>query len=143
MADASDAYAITTVINCLNMTALWFGSGAVRTLSKTTPNAEDARTMVKDAAVVGEDPPAVARVLRVHANTFANTVPFLLLAQAYVAAGAEATAAWVIFGTFTAARVLYSIVYLRGLQPWRSIAYGAGLLTTLALMVHLAALALG
>jgi uncharacterized MAPEG superfamily protein len=33
------------------------------------------------------------------------------------------------------ARVLYTIAYFRGLQPWRSIAFGVGMLIMLAIGV--------
>jgi uncharacterized MAPEG superfamily protein len=40
----------------------------------------------------------------------------------------------VIFGVFTAARIAHSFAYLGGKQPWRSMSFGIGALTTLVLM---------
>ncbi|HFE45823.1 MAG TPA: MAPEG family protein [Nannocystis exedens] len=143
MSDAFFVYGITTLILCLNVTMLWLLSGSVRYKSKTTHNPEDAASVAKGADVRAEDPEAVARVLRAHTNTFANTVPFLFLGQVYVAAGASATMAWVFLGAFTAARVIYSVCYLGGLQPWRSLSFGVGVLATFGMIVHLAILLLG
>ncbi|MCA9635718.1 MAG: MAPEG family protein [Myxococcales bacterium] len=143
LSDPSKAYAICTLILCLNMTVLWLASGAVRGKTKTTPNPEDAKTVVKGSAVADETPPEVARVLRAHTNTVVNTVPFLFVAQVYVAAGASGEMAWALIGTFTAARVLYSFFYLNGVQPWRTLIFGVGVLATLATMVHATILLLG
>ena len=124
------AYVISAIVLSLNLLVLWGYSGAVRGKTKTTPNLEDA----KGAKLVESEPPEVARVLRAHTNAMANIVPFLFLALVYVLAGGSATAAQVIFGIFTGARVVHSFVYLGGKQPWRSICFGIGVLTTLVLM---------
>ncbi len=143
MSDAFFAYGVTTLVLCLNLTVLWAASGGARVKSKTTHNPEDATSVSKGAAVEAADPESVARVLRVHTNTLANTVPFLFLGQVYVAAGASATMAWIFFGTFTAARVLYSVCYLKGIQPFRTMTFAIGFLTTIGLMIHLAILLMG
>lgn len=143
MKDASLAYGVSALVVCLNLTVLWVMSGAVRGKTKTTPNAEDARTVVKGSTVAEETPEAVARVLRAHTNTLVNGVPFLLVAQVYVAAGASAEMAWALCGGFAGVRVLYSFFYLAGAQPWRTLSFGIGLLITLAMMVHTAILMLG
>jgi len=143
MSDAFFVYGVTTLVHCLNLAVLWGASGVVRVKSKTTHNPEDARTVSKGSAVEPEDPEAVARVIRAHTNTFANTVPFLFLGQVYVDAGASSTMAWIFFGTFAVARVLYSFCYLKGIQPFRTISFAVGLLTTFALMIHLAILLMG
>ena len=140
MSDAFIAYAITTLILCLNLVILWSISGGARVKSRSTPNPEDARTVSRGATVLEQDPPGVSRVLRAHTNTFVNTVPFLFLGQVYVAAGASSTMAWVLFGSFAAARVVYSACYLAGLQPWRSVAFAVGMLATFGVMIDLVVL---
>jgi len=129
------AYAITGMILCVNMIGVWAYSGTVRGKTKTTINAEDAKQF--KAPLVDHDPPEVARVLRAHANAAANIYPFLFLGLVFVLAGGSATAAEIIFGAFTVSRLVHSIAYLAGKQPWRSLAFGAGGLATLALMVNI------
>ena len=73
-----------------------------------------------------EDPPAVARVLRAHANAQASIYPFLFLGLTFVLAGGGVTVAAVLFGLFTMARLLHTIAYLRALQPWRTIFFMIG-----------------
>jgi uncharacterized MAPEG superfamily protein len=80
------------------------------------------------------DPPAVARLLRAHRNAEATIYPFLLLGLVYVLAGGEARIAVPIFSVFILARIAHSIVYLRAMQPWRTVAFATSLLAVFALM---------
>ena len=143
MDDAKLAYGVSTLVLCLNLTALWFASGVARGRTKTTPNPEDARTVVKGSAVVEADPPAVARALRAHTNTIANTVPFVLVAQVYVGAGASGAMTWALCGGFAGLRVLYSVFYLSGAQPWRTISFVLATALMLGMMGHTAVLLVG
>ena len=86
------------------------------------------------------DPPAVARLLRAHRNAEATIYPFLLLGLVYVLAGGGAAIAIPIFATFTVARIAHSIVYLRAMQPWRTIAFAASLFAIIALMAAIGTL---
>ncbi len=130
------AFTLTVVVNVLNLTVLWNLSGVARGKSKTTLNPEDAASFATGAQVVDSEPPAVARVLRAHRNTFDNALPFLVLALTFAMQRPDPLEAQILFGAFTAARVLYSVTYLTGLQPWRSISYFIGVLATLALLVE-------
>jgi prostaglandin-E synthase 1 len=125
------AYAVSLLILSLNLLVLWAYSGGVRAKTKTTPNEEDA---ARGAKLAPENPPEVARVLRAHANAMANIVPFAILGLVYVLAGGSAAAAAAIFGVFTAARLAHSFAYLGGRQPWRTLCFALGAVTTLVLM---------
>ena len=113
------AYAITALVLSANLLFLWARSGAVRAGTKIAVNEEDSIRF--GAALEDRDPPAVARVLRVHANAQATIYPFLVLGLVFVLAGGSGTAAKILFGIFTAARLMHSVVYLKGMQPWRTI----------------------
>lgn len=129
-------YCLTAAVLCLNLLGLWGYSGVVRTGTKTTWNPEDAATVSRGAAVVAAEPDAVARVLRAHTNAFVNIMPFLVLAFLYVILGATPTMAWICFGGFTAARLLHSIVYLAGKQPWRTVGFVIGSIFTAVVFVE-------
>jgi uncharacterized MAPEG superfamily protein len=131
-------YCLAAVALCLNMLGLWGYSGAVRNKSKTTPNPEDASTVAKGSTVTTESPPVVARVLRAHRNATDNAVPFLILGFLYVLLGATPKMAWILFGGFTLARYCHTFFYVGGKQPWRSVAFVAGGLLTLGVMVQVA-----
>jgi prostaglandin-E synthase 1 len=128
------AYDIMLLVLCLNLLGLWTYSGSVRGKTKTTPNEEDAATILRGSKQVEGDPPEVARVLRAHANATANILPFVLLGLVFVVAGGGATVAAVLFGVFVVARLGHSLAYLGGKQPWRSVFFGLGGLATLILM---------
>lgn len=75
--------------------------------------------------------------MRVHRNAVAVVVPFLFLALVYVLLGAPARDAWVLLGVFAAARVVHSIVYTLGVQPWRTLSYVVSQLALGAVMVQI------
>ena len=125
------AYAVSLLVLSLNLTVLWAYSAVVRGKSKTTPNEED---LGRGNKLLPDNPPEVARVLRAHANAMANIVPFAILGLVYVLAGGSGIAAAAIFGVFTAARLAHSFAYLGGRQPWRTVFFSLGAVTTLVLM---------
>jgi microsomal prostaglandin-E synthase 1 len=131
--EALYAYAVTALVLSINMMIIWSYSGFVRFKTKTTHNSEDAerfKTKVEDL-----DPPEVARVIRVMNNAQANVIPFLILGLVFVLIGGPAGTAKMIFGIFTVARLLHSIVYLAAKQPWRTIFYTIGAGATAWLIV--------
>jgi microsomal prostaglandin-E synthase 1 len=128
------AYAVAVLLLTLNLLLLWAYSGFVRVKTRTTLNAEDIQTDSKGARVVDGDPPEVGRVLRAHGNAMGNSLPFALLALVYVLAGGSGTAAWVLFGVFTVARIAHSFAYLGARQPWRTVTFVLGAAITLVLM---------
>ncbi len=125
------AYAASLLVLSLNLLVLWAYSGAVRGKTQTTPNEEDT---ARGSKLVPDHPPEVARVLRAHSNAMANIVPFAILGLVFVLAGGSGTAAAAIFGVFTFARLAHSFAYLGGKQPWRTLSFGLGAVTTLVLM---------
>jgi uncharacterized MAPEG superfamily protein len=126
-------YVYMCIVLSLNLLALWVSSGAVRAYSGVAINPEDG---ARYSAPVRElDPPAVARILRVHRNAEAAIYPFLALGLIYVLEGGRASIAVPIFAIFTGARIVHSIVYLRALQPWRTLSFAVSLLALIALMV--------
>jgi prostaglandin-E synthase 1 len=129
------AYAITSVILCLNLLVLWAFSGGVRTRTKTAVNSEDAALF--KAQEVQFDPPPVARVLRAHANAQATIYPFLILGLVYVLIGGAYNVAVVIFAVFVLARLAHSVFYLAARQPWRTTAFTVSGVALLALIVAL------
>ena len=127
------AYAFTSIVLNLNLLALWVSSGARRARAGLAINPEDGARY--GVPVSETDPPEVARYLRAHRNAEASIYPFLALGVVYVLAGGTASVAVPIFVMFVSARVAHSIVYLRALQPWRTITFALSLLAIIALML--------
>ena len=128
-------YALTAALLCLNLMGLWVYSGLTRSGTRTLMNAEDG-ALLKGRSLVERDPPEVARVLRAHANAMANILPFLILGFLYVLLGAGRSGALAYFGIFTVARYVYSVAYVAGLQPWRTVSFIVGLLASIGLIVQ-------
>ena len=129
---AFKAYALTSIILSLNLLLLWMLSGARRVRSGVAINPEDgARYSVPVSEI---DPPDVARFLRAHRNAEATIYPFLVLGAVFVLAGGPASIAIPIFTVFVIARIAHSIVYLKALQPWRTVTFATSLLIIVTLM---------
>jgi microsomal prostaglandin-E synthase 1 len=126
------AYGLTTLFLSLNLLLLWISSGTLRARSGVAINPEDGARYGVPVSVT--DPPAVARILRVHRNAEATTYPFLALGLVYVLIGGSVQVAAPIFTIFTLSRIAHSIVYLKAMQPWRTLTFAASLLSILALM---------
>lgn len=140
-------YALFAAALAALLVAIDLASGIARVRSQTTLNPEDAATVLRSAAVVGEDPEPVARALRAHRNALANIVPFLVAMLLWVLLGAPR--GWVLWlcAGFTGARVVHAVAYLAGAQPWRSLAFAVGFtclgVTLVQLLRAALALALG
>ncbi len=124
-------YAVSMVVLCLNVVGLWIYSGVVRGRTKTARNPED---VGKNTQLTEQDPPEVARVLRAHRNAADNILPFAILAFILVQLGATPVVVGALCGVFTAARLAHTASYLGEKQPWRSIFFGLGAVTTLTLV---------
>ncbi len=127
-------YSASMVVLCLNVLALWGYSGAVRNKTKTTHNPEDLGGKDKGPALVQVDPPEVARVLRAHRNAADNILPFAVLGLLFVLWGASPMLTAIFCGVFVAARLAHSLTYLNEKQPWRTVSFGVGALTTLVMV---------
>lgn len=130
------AWAWTNIVLALNLTILWGLSGGVRAKAGVTPNNEDLSTVSKGAALSGETPEAVSRVLRAHNNALVNITPFLFASLLFVLLGAPGGEAAALFYGFAFFRVLHSVVYVAGKQPWRTLSFALSTLLLLAVVVE-------
>lgn len=128
-------YALSAVLLFAKMLAISLFQGYHRIGKGQFKNPEDAAFAGRTP--IAEELPQVQRAQRAWANDLENIPIFLLLGVAYVLLGASPTAAPWLFGLFVGARVVHTVCYLGGLQPWRSLAYGVGLACTIGLCVHI------
>lgn len=108
--------------------------GATRIRTKRFQYAEDATHWKGDH--VAEESGLVVRAQRVLRNDGEGQPYFLVFGAAYVALGATPWAAWLYFPAYALTRILHAWYMLRARQPHRTRAFGAGLLTLVALAVH-------
>ena len=131
-------YAISCLVLVVHLLFLWAWSGVVRGQTKTAVNPEDAAQF--GATLGPTNPPEVERVMRVYENALSICLPFFVVALLFTALGGGLRFAEIAFGLFVATRLIYAVLYLRGVQPWRTISYTASaiaLLVLLAGVVHL------
>jgi len=134
VSEAMKLYAIFSSVVALQLLLLAAWTGTVRTLRKTYVNPEDAKLNKGEQAE--QDHPDVLRVKRAHQNLLENAVPFFVVAYLYANVAPSKSAVLIYFGTFVGARILHSVFYLWGKQPFRTLMFGVGLLATIGMAVH-------
>ncbi|WP_068303329.1 MAPEG family protein [Pararhodobacter sp. CCB-MM2] len=79
--------------------------------------------------------PVTLRLRRATANFTENVGPFIIAIVVVVLAGKTSTATAVLAWVYVAARMLYVPAYALAWVPWRTLIFGVGMLSTLALLV--------
>ena len=96
-------------------------TGIYRTARKVYATPEDYRFFGQEPVTRSDED--IERIRRSHHNDLENIVPFLGIGFLYALTGPSYTMAAVLLIAFTAARVVYTVVYVAGLQPWRTITF--------------------
>jgi glutathione S-transferase len=131
---AFQAYALASAFLVVQLLFLAFWTGAVRTNRKQYVLPED-KAVIKGQRA-DADHPDVLRVKAAHVNALENAVPFFIIGGLYLATGATKVGAQAYYFTFLGARLLHTVFYLSGLQPWRTIAFAVGAMSILGMAVH-------
>lgn len=129
-------YALITVILFLKMLALSAVQALARTSAKSFPNPEDAK-FFGALAPATDELPIVKRAAAAWRNDLENIPIFLFLAMLYVTLGCWPGGAFIYFTIFAVARILYSVAYLRAMQPARTICYAIGIAICVILSVQI------
>jgi uncharacterized MAPEG superfamily protein len=127
-------FALTGSILAIHLILLALWTGTVRVRTKAWVNPEDAR--LNKGNNVELDHPDVQRVKRAHQNALENFVPFVAVGLLFALTNPTATAARAYYFTFLAVRVLHSIFYLWGRQPFRTLCFAVGVLSMLGMGVQ-------
>ena len=126
-----EVYALCVLVLFLKMLAISCYQGFFRLRHRAFTNPEDAGFFHRD--VNSRELPQVSQAARAWANDLENIPLFFVLGGLCIAVEATGVATTWLFCTFTVARVMHTVMYLRGRQPWRTIAYGVGLICLLGL----------
>jgi glutathione S-transferase len=127
-------YAIGSAVLVLQMLALALYTGTVRAMRKEWINPEDAK--FNKGANKDQDHPDVQRVKRAHYNLLENAVPFFVIGALYAATGATHKGALVYTATFVGVRLLHTVFYMIGIQPFRTMMFAIGVLACIGMAVH-------
>ncbi len=114
-------YAICTAILVIKMLITANGTGILRTGRKVYATPEDYRFFGQEPRMARDED--IERIRRAHQNDLENILPFFAVGLVYALTGPSYTMAAVLFLAFTIARVAHTVVYIAGLQPWRTIAF--------------------
>src|ERR1700722_4711183 len=127
-------YALTTVILFFKMLVNSIVQGIGRVSAKAFVTAEDARFFAH--APPGQDEALIAkRAAIAWRNDLENIPIFLFLGLIYVTLGCWPEGAFIYFTIFIVARILHTIAYLKGWQPWRTIFFTFGMFACVALSI--------
>lgn len=129
-------YGLCVVALFLKMLAISCYQGYFRLRDKAFVNAEDAIFLGRQPR--SQELPQVMRAAKAWANDLENIPSFFVLGALAIALQAPGEASAAAFVGFTCARFLHTLAYLGGWQPWRTLAYGVGMVCLLALVVMVA-----
>ncbi len=140
----SKLFAICAALLSLQMLLLAAITPARRAKVKQMMNPEDAAVSPKGATLIdGAEHPDVARVQRAHRNLNESLPLFFALGLIYTLQGGCLLGGQICFCVFTGARILHMVVYLKGLQPARTICYAIGAFALFGLIVMVVLNAVG
>lgn len=134
-------FASCVVLLFVKMFALSCYQGYARIRFTAFTNPEDAAVFKR--APMANELPQVERGARAWRNDLENIPAFFALGGLAIALDSPAvTSAW-LFGVFTFARITHSLTYLAGVQPWRTVSYGVGVVCLIGLAVTVMTRVLG
>jgi len=102
-------------------------------------NTEDAKWRPDGKKKVSLDNENVERVRRNHLNDLENIPAFLLLGLLYVAINPSLNVALWHFRVFAASRILHTIIYQVGVQPYRAFIFTIGVATCMSMAYQIIA----
>jgi glutathione S-transferase len=127
-------YALGSAILVLQLIVLALYTGTVRALRKKWVNPEDAK--LNKGEHTEQDHADVQRVHRAHYNLLENAVPFFVIGALYAATGATHKGAVIYTATFVGVRLLHTVFYLLGIQPFRTMMFAIGALACIGMAVQ-------
>ncbi len=131
MNNVLSVYALCVVVLLFKMLAISCYQGYFRLRFVTFTNPEDAAVFKQSAHA--EERQEVARGAQAWRNDLENIPLFIALGGLAIALNASALGVSWMSSLFTAARVLHTLFYLAGVQPWRTVSYAVGVVNLIGL----------
>jgi len=131
MTSAMTVYALCVVVLFLKMFAISCYQGFLRIRFRAFTNTEDAAVFNRIARE--NELAQVTRAARAWTNDLESIPAFFALGGLAIAMNAPACITAWLSVLFTLARVLHTLAYLKGVQPWRTLFYGVGIMCLLGL----------
>ena len=137
MNPAFEIYAMCSAVLALKMLAIGHYTGFLRIKVKSFLNPEDAKQFGEGSGLGTSEHPDVDRGLRAHRNDLESTLPFFAIGLIYVLMGGTGALATALMVGFTTLRLLFSVFYLRGAQPFRSLTFIAAELCLVVMILQI------
>jgi uncharacterized MAPEG superfamily protein len=134
---AFPTFAVCSALLVLKMIGVGHYVGILRIRIGELLNPEDVTAFRSEKPAVEAEHPDIARGLRAHRNDLESTLPFLAIGLPYLLTNPSGALASGLFTAFTVLRYLFSIFYVRAVQPWRSLAFLAGEVCVLVMVVQM------
>jgi uncharacterized MAPEG superfamily protein len=134
---AFPTFVVCAALLVLKMIGVGHVTGLLRIRLEAIVNPEDVKTFRSGKPQAEAEHPDVARSLRAHRNDLESTLPFLAIGLPYLLTGPSPALASGLFTAFTVFRYAFSVAYLKGLQPWRSLSFLAGEVCVLVMLVQM------
>ena len=131
---AFPSFALCSSYLILLMIAVGHLTGFRRIAVGHAANEEDFAAFKLEEGEVGAPHPEISRYERLHRNHVESTYPFLILGMIYLATNPGDGLATGLLVGFTLLRTVFSVAYVKALQPWRS---GSFILAEICLLVML------
>lgn len=134
--DAMRWFALSYLVLVLKMMAVGWATSFYRVRYRVFAAPED-YALQGSAPTSGSESQReqIERTRRAHQNDLENILPFFAVGLFYALTQPQPSVAAALYATFLMARVLHSVFYLAGLQPWRSLAFLLGQTTMLVMLV--------
>ena len=127
-------YIVVYILLALKMAVVGSYTSVLRLRRKVYATPEDYELQgLAPRATVDEE---IERVRRAHRNDLENILPFFVVGFLLLMTRPSLTAAAIYLVGFFIARTLHSVFYIRSMQPYRTIAFAAGSVITVAMIVH-------
>ncbi|HQY61724.1 MAG TPA: MAPEG family protein [Polyangiaceae bacterium] len=120
---AFPAYAATVIVLGLNLVGLANATALTRGQANEVVNPEDQALNKTAKVTLDNDNDRTARYRRAHRNALENTPWFMITAFVLTMMGTSGTVAAALFYSYAALRVLHSVCYVKGLQPFRTMSF--------------------
>ncbi len=134
---AFPTFAICAALLVLKMIGVGHITGLLRIRREALLNPEDVKAFRSSQPQAEAEHPDIARGLRAHRNDLESTLPFLAVGLPYLLTNPAPALASGLFTAFTVLRILFSVFYLQGIQPWRSLSFLAGEVCVLVMLVQM------
>ncbi len=132
--EAFRVYAASLLGMLLNVFVLAGAPGLARLRGKGTVNPEDMKSF---GATDANDPADAERALRAHRNFTENAWIYVSIAFCFVVSGGSVSAMKAYAAVWVVSRLLHTFFYLSHMQPWRTIAFAAGMSTIVGMAVQI------